>query len=466
MKTKHIFATVVAMSACRPHASEAEGLSEAELAAIGSQVGDLIATKFAPIEKQIQDVQKDLNGLEGRGDITATDQKVKDLEEKLLEREEKLGEIMKQHNNELRLIKADFAMAGTQPGAAPDPLRQDWKNQFVKSPEALKQLVYSYAKGDSGSGMLERIDTSDIASAGALQPEVADRFIDNIIAEQATLSRITTRRMLSPSARLDEIRVANRQLTVTGETTDVSPAGAVSFAQRTLNTTEVTWAEDITLAFLEDNIERANGEAHIASVLARQFGTDLNDLACNGTTDTFAAAFTTIRQGLYSYMNTIAAGATPVTPREVTAPAAGSTPSVTFRAMHKAIQQKYKARTDWGFFVPTGTAEIYADEVQARETSLGDSVLLDGFPALRYFGRPIYPEPFLNDATVSTGNARPYLTSTQNMVFGIHRNIRVDSEFKPRGRKIEYTISARVGFNLAVPYLFVRLSDVLPSDQL
>lgn len=444
---------------------EHDGLSEADLAEIGRQVGDLITNKLEPVNQKIIDVQKELNGLEERGDYAAQDQKIQDLEAKLVEREEKLGDLMKQHQNEIRLVKTDLKLA--QLGDPRDPLQMDYQGAFVKDVAKLKELVYSYAGSRSPQfDQIERlVDTSDIGSAGALPTEVADRFIDNVISEQPMLGRVTTRRMLSSSARLDEIRISNRQMTSPNENTAPTiPADQTTFHARTLNTIEVVWGEDITLNFLEDNIERANAEAHIASLLARQFGTDLDDLGHNGR-GASGTGFTALDEGFIEIINAFTAGTGVYDMREVTVPGTGLTVASTFREMHKAIEQRFKARTDWGFFVPTGTAERYADEVQQRETSLGDSVLIDGFPALRYFGRPVWPDSHLNDATNLTGNARPYLASTTNLVFGIHRNIRVDSEFQPRRRAVEYTISARIGYEIAVPYLVVKLSNVLPTDQ-
>ena len=437
-----------------------EGLTEKDLEEISKGVGNLVDTKLGPVQTEMKTIQDELSKLSDRGDVAPIATKVSELEKKLVEREERLNELLIKNENELRLVKADLAMArrsgGSQDLSVED---QDWGGCFVADMDGLRNLVYSYAGRASGEKLERAIDTADIASAGALPAETADRFIDHIVSEQATLSRITTRRMLSPSARLDEIRVATRQLVRASEGTAPSLTDGVSFAARTLNTEEVIWAEDITLSFLEDNIERANAEGHIVSVLGRQFGEDLNDLAANGVNDTGPGGFVDIRQGLYSYMNSIAVGTDNFTPRAYDA-SSDTTVSAVFRGLHAALQQRYKARTDLGFFVPTGTAERYADEVQQRETNLGDQVLINGFPSLRYFGRPVWPEPHLSNAAAG-GNARPYLTSTQNMVFGVHRNIRIDGDFRPRRRAIEYTISGRIGYQLAVPYLFVRTTDVV-----
>ncbi len=449
--------------------TEFMGLSAADKAEIAKSIAELAKGE---VRNGIAEVRAELNNKLEEG-LSPKHQLVVDLEKSLDEKQVELTAAMEAIGEKIRLAEAHIRGIGRVAGSrrvTDDPKYADYKGVFM-TPERHRALVDEYSQNNRLERPVTRaVDTGAISASGKLPVEVADQFIDLIISEQATLDRVTTRRMISPEARLDQMFVNRRQLVAATENTAPTVANAVGFRGSTLTTVETIWAEDITLSFLEDNIERAGAEGHIASVLARQYGTDLNDLAWNGD-QAGAGPFITIQDGFAKLINTDPAdpdqsgGATPDTgpgidrPTVVTTPGAatGTTPvTALFRSMHKALPQRFKARTDYGFYVQPGTAELYADEVQQRETAAGDSVLLGGFPNLRYFGRPVWPEPHLTP--------RVFLCPVTLMFFGMLRSMRIDSEWQPRTRAVEYTITARSGYQITGYETFVRLSgDLDPS---
>jgi hypothetical protein len=209
-----------------------------------------------------------------------------------------------------------------------------------------------------------------------------------------------------------------------------------------LDTLEYIWTEDITLSFLEDNIEKRNAEAHVAQMIATQFGNDLNDLAWNGDVDDGGGenAFLNLNDG-WHLLATDATG-------EVTYTATNDqSATATLAGMLKVLPVNLLGRTDVGYFMPIPFCQHYANEMSVRETAQGDSVLVNGFPSLRFFGRPVIPDPHLSSANSS--NAKGMLTAFPNLVFGIQRQISVDSMWQPRKRVIEYTVTARVDYQIA-----------------
>lgn len=453
--------------------TELETLSDAERNEIARDVVELAESG---IKAAVDKIHRQLDEKLDEG-LNPSNQKVQDLEKALTEKQVELEAALSKISDQCRLAEAHIRGIGRVAGSTrvtDAPEYADYKGTFM-TPERHRAIIDEYSQRnelDRVPGLSRAADTTAIASSGKLPIDVADNFIDLIIQEQAMLSKVTTRRMISPEARLDQLFVNKRQIIAATENTAPTVANAIGFRGSTLSTKEVIWAEDITLSFLEDNIERANAENHIASLLARQFGTDLNDLGWNGDTGG-GGAFIPIVDGFAKLINTdpavpVQSGAgTPDDgdgidePTVVTTPGApaGTTPvAALFRLIHKALPERHKARSDYGFFVPTGTAELYADEVQQRETALGDNVLINGMPALRYFGRPVWPEPHLPP--------RVFLTPVQLMFFGILRNMRVDSEFQPRKRAVEYTITARIGYQITGYETFVRLSGDLPAGFL
>jgi len=453
--------------------TEFETLSTAERSEIAK---DIFSLAEGSIKRAVDEVHRQLDEKLDEG-LNPGSEKVQALERALDEKQAELDAALGKISDQMRLLEAHMRGIGRVTGStrvtdAPD--HADYKGTFM-TPERHKAIIAEYSRGDPDRipGYQARAaDTTAIASSGKLPIDVADAFIDLIIQEQAMLSKVTTRRMISPEARLDQLFVNKRQIVAATENTAPTVANAIGFRGSTLSTKEVIWAEDITLSFLEDNIERANAENHIAGVLARQFGTDLNDLGWNGDTGG-AGNFIPIVDGFAKLINTDPSAPTQSgagsadtgdgvdQPTVVTTPGApaGTTPvAALFRLIHKALPERHKARSDYGFFVPTGTAELYADEVQQRETALGDNVLINGLPSLRYFGRSVWPEPHLPP--------RVFLTPVQLMFFGILRNMRVDSEFQPRKRAVEYTITARIGYQITGYETFVRLSADLPAGFL
>jgi hypothetical protein len=221
---------------------------------------------------------------------------------------------------------------------------------------------------------------------------------------------------------------------------------------------EVIWPEDITLTFLEDNIERAGAETHIARLLATQFGNDLNDLAWNGQEDSGSAddPFESINDGWIE----LAENDTDVNDVDASGLSTPSNADI-FSAMYRSMGYRYLARTDLAFFMGVPYAAKYAEEVSTRETAMGDSVLVNGFPALRYFGVQVIPEP----ALIGRNEDKGLLTPLPNLYHGIQRQVTVDSEWVPRKRVVEYTITARDDFQYATGAAIVLVSGIPAGNR-
>jgi len=124
----------------------------------------------------------------------------------------------------------------------------------------------------------------------------------------------------------------------------------------------------------------------------------------------------------------------------------------------RRLPQRFKGRSDQVFFVPVGFAERYAEETADRQTGLGDQVLVGGFPALRYFGIPVVPEPHLS----GDSGDRLMLTPTGNLFFGVQRQLTVDGQWQPRRRVVEYTLTARIDYDYATGAAIVA-AEALPE---
>lgn len=403
-------------------------------------VMDPYVTEIRTIHDNITKIQKDLLSQWERGEKPNAE-RVQELERTLVGLEESVRE------QELKLVQARGEVVGSALGGKKSPadLIRAFEGVFVKDKKGLKQALLDTRNPDSQS---RAIDTGLFATGGAMPPEAADAFIDFVIQQQIALSRVVVRRMMAPTGYTDLIGITNRRLRRATEATAPGLSNSITTKRRTLTSREVIWAEDITRTLLEDNIERAGLELTIANLLSLQFGNDLNDLAWNGD-EASVNPFISVDNGWLKLWSTD-------TDVNVVAAGALTSPSAVFQAMLQAVPFNFLARTDHLIWTTVRLAQKYADEFSKRETPAGDAVFLNGFPALRYFGIPVIPEPHLYNISNAV------LTPAANLYFGVQRNIEVDSEYIIRRRVTEYTITARIDYEYITGTAVVR-ADAVPG---
>lgn len=396
-------------------------------------------------EEQVTPIKERLASLEERNSAP-TDEVVVDLEKRLLEGEQKLEAM----DEQLRLAQVQGGLI-----PATEKKSEPFKGVIFKDIDDTRRQI------QNGETRTMTLGTT-LASAGKLEAEEASSFVDFLIDETATLSRIQTRRMRNQIANLDTITVGTRKLVGAGsatpiaETTTAPDANAISVAQRQLSTTEVVWGENITLQFLEDNIEEEGVEGRVVSMVARQFGNDLNDLAWNG--DGSTGEFLAINTGYRA----LAAADSGVNDYDASSGGTGgvdTTAKETLNGMLKTLPSRYRTISDLTYFMTPAFAQSYADDVSGLVTALGDQTLINGLPRLSYFGIPIVPDA----AIVATTDTFGTLTPASNLVFGIQRDVTYDTEWKPRERHIELTWTARIDFQHVYGPVMVQATGIPTS---
>jgi len=424
------------------------------LDAIGAAVrGELDGLKNDVLTKVNESRAELLTALraEALNDTKPTAEKVIELEKQLKGWEEKLAE-------EIRKLQIAGVLAenGIGTGKGKGYNGPEFKGQFIKDVEQLKEILRSLPLSSQTS--TRAIDTGLFATGGKLAAELADQFMDFMIEQQTTLSRIQTRRMNGPDGNTDELRVAARKIRKATEATAPTVANAVTTKRRTITNVEVIWAEDITLTFMEDNIERRGIEAHIAKALAQGFGNDNNDLAWNGDSAQSAGTFEGCNDGFSKLAG--ADGEVNTVILSQTVYGTVDTVQKVLKFMLRAMPINFQGRVDNAFFVPMRTAMIYAEEVSQRLTGLGDQVLINGFPSLRYFGLPVIAEPHMTGTTGQSTGSKAVLTPLGNLFFAMQRAIMIDAMWQPRKRVVEYTLSARTDYQYATGQALVLASAI------
>ena len=400
---------------------------------IAETIDGKTAEKFVGVNTEIKGIQGKLDELCNKGESASAEQ-VKDLEKKLEDAERKQADIEEQ----FRLIRVGGSL-GTQKKSDP------FKGIFFKDQKELAKALRDEAFGNE----TKAVSSTLLNTAGKLPAEAVDGFWRSVIDQQVTLKAITTRAMTAGTGTTDELTVTARSMIAATEGSAVSDNGAVSARRRTITNVEVAWGCDITKTFLEDNIERENAEQTIMNQIALQFGNDIADLGWNGDDDS-STTFLAINDGWLTL-----AGADQYV-NDVTSYDSNATAADVLLAWRKSMPTKFRNLPDLTYFVPYNFAENYADEVATRATGLGDQVLINGLPALRYFGHRIIADPYL----ASTSGM---YTPASNLYLAYRRAVTIDAEWKPRTRLVEITLAARNDYQYASGQAIV-LGTNIPND--
>lgn len=300
--------------------------------------------------------------------------------------------------------------------------------------------------------ILKTVGTSALATGGKLNPEQADKFIDLMMEASRLLSKVQLRRMNSPTAYVETLGIGSRLIRTAQEGTAPTETATVNTAKKTLTTVETILPVDITFSFLEDNIERAKAEDHIMGLFAKQFALDTEDLAINGDTADNGASkdFLNINNGWLKILKDSTAA------HKVNSNAIDGTEGKTytdlFKAMLAALPDKYK----WDlsgllYLVSPSIDSAYRDELSKRGTNLGDLYLTEN-KNTKYKGIEVFPISFMPAKTV-------LLCNPLNLAYGIQRDITVAKTRNERRRVMEYTITARTDFEVAIDDAVVLAYD-------
>ena len=304
-------------------------------------------------------------------------------------------------------------------------------------------------------------------SGGLMKPAQSNRFLDFVIDQSVLMQNARVVRMRTPQMEIDKVSVGTRLLSKATEATDDGANAAVTFSKVSLSTVKLRLDWALSTESLEDNIEGASLEDHIAQMMARQTANDLDDLFINGNTSSNNG----LLKALDGFIKLAKADG------RVVDEAGNQVSRATYDRILRNMPTKYlQRRNELRFFSGSGNVQdtIYslgnpnsATEATAGAPSpgsvTGDVAFLQG--AMRGNGGPgstgispfgipllevpLMPETATGDYSGATGShGHIELTFPNNRVIGIHRDITVYRQFKPKTDTIEYTQFMRVASNI------------------
>jgi hypothetical protein len=313
---------------------------------------------------------------------------------------------------------------------------------------------------------------SENGNGGLLNPEQSARFLDYMFDATVIGKVARTVRMKSDTAEIDRMSVGEKLMKLATEADNTAANSGVTFSKISLTTKKLRMDWELSTESLEDNIEGADLEDHIARLMATQAGNDIEDVLLNGDT-------TLTTDALYKSFDGVVKKAK-ASGRVVDANGAGVSREVFNKAL-KAMPRKYKQRRgDLRFLAGSNLIQdfLYANSIGTNQTipqDIASSVIRGGVAPLGgpagyvapfAFGIPIVEVPLLpetqaGDYSGQTGSHGDiHLTFPNNVVIGIKRDVTVYRFFWPRKDSIEYTMYTRVGVQIEQADAWVVVKNV------
>lgn len=296
-----------------------------------------------------------------------------------------------------------------------------------------------------------------VSDGGLLQPEQSKQFIDMILDEPTMLPQARVIRMGAPEVWINRMGFGSRILRAartTGSAQDdgdnnrymrAADRSKVTTSQIQLTSSEVIAEVRIPYEVLEDNIEGQSMEAHIMRLIAQQVALDLEEWALWADTAS-GDAYLALQNGWLKRATSHVADNL----------GNGVDPDLFVNAL-LALPQKYlRYLPQMRGFISVANTIRYRQKVSARQTGYGDSAMQNTIP-LFASGLQLEGAPMLAaDAIGATG----LVTFPKNLVFGIRRDITVETDKDIRSREYIIVVTLRAGLQIDDADAVVKLENI------
>lgn len=327
------------------------------------------------------------------------------------------------------------------------------------------------------------VDTVQVAggNGGILQPDQANRFIDYMWDATVLGQTVRQIRMNAPQREIDKMDLGRRIARHATEGVDDSVNATPTFSKILLTTEKIRLDWELTREALEDNIEQAGLEDHIARLMATQLGNDLEDLAINGDDE-----ITPGTEG-YALLKTFDGFHKRAADGRVVDAEGEVISSDLFSRAYRAMPRKFITRRgQLRFWTSTGVVHDYykylsqfpeGDRIGFVEQGRGYEVGGEGgATGISPFGISLWEIPLIEESDTvveatpsdphgegtveANGSSYVELTHPDNRIWGIKRDVEVYREFKPKKDAIEYTVYTRQGVQIDNLDAYVTVDNV------
>ena len=144
-----------------------------------------------------------------------------------------------------------------------------------KAVAAGTQVSTGFGSATGGTGVHV---ASENGNGGLLNPEQSARFLDYMFDATVIGKVARTVRMKSDTAEIDRMSVGEKLMKLATEADNTAINSGVTFSKISLTTKKLRMDWELSTESLEDNIEGADLEDHIARLMATQAGNDIEDV--------------------------------------------------------------------------------------------------------------------------------------------------------------------------------------------
>ena len=289
-----------------------------------------------------------------------------------------------------------------------------------------------------------------IADGGYLNPEQSNRFIIMMMDQPTIIKDVRVVRMNSPIRKIDKIGFGSRILRAAPASGSYLPDADRSkpdLGQVTLTTKEVIAEVHLPYDVLEDNIERGNLNSTIMSLIAERASVDCEEWILLADTAIVGDAFLALGDGALKLAvdHVIDSTAAPV-----------GVSKALFKAGIRQLPDKYfRVPSDLRFYISPAVATEWIDEWADRETAEGDAKMRMGGTSPAY-GVPMNPSALMPDD-------KYLLTFPKNMIWGIQRQIQVETDKDIRARTYIIVLTMRMDFKFEETDAVVKYDGINPD---
>jgi len=286
-----------------------------------------------------------------------------------------------------------------------------------------------------------------IADGGYLQPEQSDTFIRKLLDEPTIMKQIRHVRMNSPIREIDKIGFDSRILRAATSAVPLpeNQRAKPDLEKLTMTTKEIIAEVNIPYDVLEDNIERAGLEDTIMAMIVERAALDLEELLILGDTssaDSYLALLDGILVSMTSHVVNFADAAISKT---------------LFKNGVLAMPDKFlRNRSALIHVLNPDQLTAYRDTLANRQTILGDKNVEVWSPVFAQ-GVPV------QEAALMT-STEGFFTHPKNLVFGIQRQIQIETDKDIRARVIIIVLTLRCAFMIETEDACVKYTNIAEAS--
>ena len=245
------------------------------------------------------------------------------------------------------------------------------------------------------------ITTDALATAGKLNPQQADQFIDYVIDQSVLKNNARIVRFNPEQLEINKIGIGRRVAMPAAEATDPRKRRGVTTSKVVLRPREIIVPWEVTDSVAEVNLEGAKLLDHIVKMMAAQCNNDIEELALQGDvlgpaileSDYVDGGDTTryVKDGYLAMFNGWLRLADTLT--HLYDAAGANVGSTIFSRMLNALPTKWRRnRGDLRFYIAPDLEQLYREKTSTRATPLGDAAAQTD-QVLKPFGVPLIAAP-------------------------------------------------------------------------